>query len=171
MKKIGLMILLTIFTSVVLVTTGYTASEHEQGKAVKGEKGRHACYQKAGVHRGGYIHTYIGMYKEHGKELGLSKEQIEKLQALDSECSNTCNKLSGEIEAIESEIDAMVKNDAIDMKTIADKIKAVHELKGKLEVAHFELLSKAQAVFTPEQREKCRKLCVKKTGKEWPMIH
>ncbi|MBI3584869.1 MAG: hypothetical protein HY096_13115 [Nitrospinae bacterium] len=167
MKKI-LIVLVVMFVSTFFLTQVGNADHKEQ---TKGEKGKHACYEKAGIHRGGYIHAYIKMYKEHGKELGLSQEQIDKMAAIDKECDAACNKLSEEVEAAESVLDALVKSDVIDMKVVGEKIKEVHDLRGKLELAHFELLSKAQAILTPEQREKCRKLCEKKTGKEWPMVH
>ena len=169
MKKI-LIALLVMFVSAVFFNQTVNA-EQEHGKKHKGEKGKHACYEKAGIHRGGYIHAYIGMYKEHGKELSLSQEQVDKMAAIDKECDDACNKLGEEIEAAESALDALVKSDVIDMKVVGEKIKEVHDLRGKLELAHFELLSKAQAILTPEQREKCRKFCEKKTGNEWPMIH
>ena len=170
MKKRNWITLLAAIVSVVLVIQ---IGEADSGKHkhTHGEKGKHACYEKSGIHRGGYIHAYIGMYKEHGKELGLSQEQIDKMASIDKECDAACNKLSEEVEAAESALDALVKSDVIDMKVVGEKIKEVHDLRGKLEIAHFDLLSKAQAILTPEQREKCRKFCEKKTGKEWPMVH
>ncbi len=170
MKKRIWIVLLAMSVFAVFLSQTVNAGE-EHGKKHKGEKGKHACYEKAGIHRGGYIHAYIGMYKEHGKELGLSQEQIDKMAAIDKECDAACNKLSEEIVAAQSALDALVKNDVLDMKAVGEKIKEVHDLKGKLELSHFELLAKAQAILTPEQREKCRKFCEKKTGKEWPMVH
>ena len=169
MKKI----LIVLLAAIVSVVFGIQIGEADSGKHkhAHGEKGKHACYEKSGIHRGGYIHAYIGMYKEHGKELGLSQGQIDKMAAIDKECDAACNKLSEEVETAESALDALVKSDVIDMKVVGEKIKEVHDLRGKLELAHFELLSKAQAILTPEQREKCRKFCEKKTGKEWPMVH
>ena len=169
MKKI----LIVLLAAIVSVVFGIQIGEADSGKHkhAHGEKGKHACYEKSGIHRGGYIHAYIGMYKEHGKELGLSQEQIDKMAAIDKECDAACNKLSEEVETAESALDALVKSDVIDIKVVGEKIKEVHDLRGKLEIAHFELLSKAQAILTPEQREKCRKFCEKKTGKEWPMVH
>ena len=169
MKKI----LIVLLAAIVSVVFGIQIGEADSGKHkhAHGEKGKHACYEKSGIHRGGYIHAYIGMYKEHGKELGLSQGQIDKMAAIDKECVAACNKLSEEVETAESALDALVKSDVIDIKVVGEKIKEVHDLRGKLEIAHFELLSKAQAILTPEQREKCRKFCEKKTGKEWPMVH
>ena len=169
MKKI----LIVLLAAIVSVVFGIQIGEADSGKHkhAHGEKGKHACYERSGIHRGGYIHAYIGMYKEHGKELGLSQEQIDKMASIDKECDAACNKLSEEVEAAESALDALVKSDVIDMKVVGEKIKEVHDLRGKLEIAHFDLLSKAQAILTPEQREKCRKFCEKKTGKEWPMVH
>ena len=169
MKKI----LIVLLAAIVSVVFGIQIGEADSGKHkhAHGEKGKHACYEKSGIHRGGYIHAYIGMYKEHGKELGLSQEQIDKMAAIDKECDAACNKLSEEVETAESALDALVKSDVIDIKVVGEKIKEVHDLRGKLEIAHFDLLSKAQAILTPEQREKCRKFCEKKTGKEWPMVH
>ena len=169
MKKI----LIVLLAAIVSVVFGIQIGEADSGKHkhAHGEKGKHACYEKSGIHRGGYIHAYIGMYKEHGKELGLSQEQIDKMAAIDKECDAACNKLSEEVETAESALDALVKSDVIDMKVVGEKIKEVHDLRGKLEIAHFDLFSKAQAILTPEQREKCRKFCEKKTGKEWPMVH
>lgn len=167
MKKRNLIILLIV--SVLMFSLSQVVDAHE--KRGKSEKGKHACYEKSGIHRGGYIHAYIGMYKEHGKELGLSQEQIDKMAAIDKECDAACDKLSEEVEAAESALDVLVKSDVINMKAVGEKIREVHDLKGKLEIAHFDLLSKAQQVLTLEQREKCRKFCEKKTGKEWPMVH
>jgi Spy/CpxP family protein refolding chaperone len=169
MKKRNWIVLLSAIS--VLFWGQIGEADSGKHKHAHGEKRKHACYERSGIHRGGYIHAYIGMYKEHGKELGLSQEQIDKMAAIDKECDAACNKLSEEVESAESALDALVKGDVINMKVVSDKIKEVHDLRGKLEIAHFELLSKAQQILTPEQREKCRKFCEKKTGKEWPMIH
>lgn len=147
------------------------ASPAGAGAGEKSGKGLHACVAKKGVHRGGYIHSYLSMYKDHAKELGISAEQQEKLAALDAECTKSCDKLSEQITAIEGELDKLVKADTLDMNAVSAKVKEAHELKSKLELSHFEQLAKAQQVLTPEQREKCRSLCDVKKGKRKHMVH
>lgn len=147
------------------------ANQADAGAREKPGKGLHACVAKKGVHRGGYIHSYLSMYKDHAKELGLSAEQQEKLAALDAECTKSCDKLSEQIAAVESELDKLVKADTLDMSAVSAKVKEAHDLKSQLELGHFELLAKAQQILTSEQREKCRSLCDVKKGKQKHMVH
>ena len=55
MKKI----LIVLLAAIVSVVFGIQIGEADSGKHkhAHGEKGKHACYEKSGIHRGGYIHA------------------------------------------------------------------------------------------------------------------
>jgi Spy/CpxP family protein refolding chaperone len=137
---------------------------HRHGKG-------HLCGTMAGMHRGGYIHNYVSMYKKHSKELGLNQSQIAKLSAIDDECSKSCDSLSNEIAGEEESLNRLMQDETINIKAIKKKIKEIHNLRAKLEISHFERLGKVQKILSLEQRKKCKKMCNKKMDSGWPMIH
>ncbi|MDH3975303.1 MAG: hypothetical protein OEV42_13565 [Deltaproteobacteria bacterium] len=118
------------------------------------------CYEKKGMKRTRYMKSYITAFKNNKTTLGLSREQVDKLNEILKTCARTCLQLSSEIETAEKALEAVLTNidDMTDKKNIIKKVKEVYSLKAKLELAHFQLLGKADDLLSDEQKAKFRKI-------------
>jgi len=120
----------------------------------------HPCYKKEGMERSFYMRSYITGFRENKKLLTLSSEQLAGLDELINMSTATCLKIGEQIDSTERSLEAMISelDGTADKKIIIEKVKELYGLKAKMDLAHFQLLGKAESLLTDEQREKSRKI-------------
>jgi Spy/CpxP family protein refolding chaperone len=94
----------------------------------------------------------------HAKEIGLSADQLVSVKALQLDFDLVRITVDAEIMLTEREIAAMFDNDKVEQPAVEAKIHQSEAMRATLRVASFKALRKAQALLTPEQQEKSRKI-------------
>jgi len=94
----------------------------------------------------------------HAKEIGLSADQLVSVKALQLDFDLVRITANAEIMLTEREIVAMFDNDKVEQPAVEAKIHQSEAMRATLRVASFKALRKAQALLTPEQQEKSRKI-------------
>ena len=150
MKKrllIGIAAVLVLFAGPPLWADGPHGEAKEQGKGYGahggGMKGRHGG--------GGHFLRHLLM---HQKEIGLSEEQVGKIQALQLELDKTRIRTEAEIQLAERELHALIKDEKAELAAIEAKLKQGADLEVSLRLAAVKTRRDAMALLTPEQREK-----------------
>jgi len=118
------------------------------------------CYEKEGMQRASYIRSYISKFKDSASRISLSQNQLDQLDEILEISTGTCIKLSSDIELAEESLEELLSNmdEKSDKKLIIEKVKKVYSLKAKLELAHFQLLGKAEKLLTDEQKTKLKEI-------------
>jgi Spy/CpxP family protein refolding chaperone len=144
---IGIATMLAVFGGQPLWADEPKGEPMEQGKGYGeqggGMKGRH----------GGAGH-FLRHLLMHQKEIGLSEEQVGKINALQLELDKTRIRTEAEIQVAERELHALVRDDKADLAAIEAKLRQGADLEVGLRLAAVKTRRDAMALLTPEQREK-----------------
>jgi hypothetical protein len=90
----------------------------------------------------------------HGQELGLTPEQLQKLQELRTTFDKEAVARGAAIRAAESDLHALLEKDQLDLTAIEAKVKQISSLQGDLRFAGIKTLAAGEALLTPEQLQK-----------------
>lgn len=158
-------IIIGVLTASVIVGSGFPAAwaEKEYGEQEKAASGHGQGYEGYGR---GYGHGSVGHHGSaghfirgllhFGKEFGLTDEQISKLKAIRLDLDRTRIKAEADIMIAEREAEALIEDEKSDLAAIKAKIEQSESLEAALRVAAIKAKRDAQAVLTPEQREKIK---------------
>lgn len=91
-------------------------------------------------------------------ELSLNDGQVKKIQDIRSDLKRRCIKIEADYKLGEVALDELKENTAKNLKAIEKKYHDLASLKANREFAPVEALVKAEALLTPEQREKFSEL-------------
>jgi Spy/CpxP family protein refolding chaperone len=108
-----------------------------------GMKGRH----------GGAGH-FLRHLLMHQKEIGLSEDQVGRINTLQLELDKTRIRTEAEIQVAERELHEMIRDDKADLAAIESKLRQGAGLEVGLRFAAVKARREAMALLTPEQREK-----------------
>lgn len=98
----------------------------------------------------------ITIILSHGQELGLTLDQIQKLQALRTTFEREAVPRSVDIRAAEIALNALLEKDQWDLPGIEAKVKQIATLQGDLRVARIKTLAAGRALLTLEQLQKLK---------------
>ncbi len=98
----------------------------------------------------------ITIILSHGQELGLTPDQIQKLQALRTTFEREAVPRSVDIRSAETALSALLERDQWDLPAIEAKVKQIASLQGDLRVARIKTLAAGRALLTPEQLQTLR---------------
>lgn len=121
---------------------------HEKGYGDHGYR----THEMMGHH--GSTGHFLRHLLKHGKEIGLTDEQVAKLKTLQLELDKTRIKMEADILIAERELAAMVEDDKTDLGVIEAKLKQSEGMEASLRMAAIKAKRDAWALLTPEQREK-----------------
>lgn len=103
-------------------------------------------------------------YTAHAKQIGLSKEQVEKIRNLRLEFNKNRVKESADVEALKMDIMAELRQDAPDQAKINSLIDKKYSIKREMAKAAVQALLEIKGTLSPEQKEKAKELF--ETGKK-----
>jgi hypothetical protein len=95
--------------------------------------------------------TLMLSYRDY---LGLSAEQIKKLEQLRDSFQRQSIRNDADLRVIELDIAALVDNPTVDVPKIEAKIREAEKLRAELRIARIRVIEQAKAVLTAEQRKK-----------------
>ncbi len=93
---------------------------------------------------------------KHQKEIGLSDEQVKKLNAIDLDYDRARIKAEAGRDIVERELRALVEEENADLAAIETKVKQSGMLEAELRTGAYKARQEALAVLTSEQREKAK---------------
>jgi heavy-metal resistance protein len=95
--------------------------------------------------------TLMLSYRDY---LGLSAEQIKKLEQLRDSFQRQSIRNDADLRIIELDIAALVDNPTVDVAKVEAKIREAEKLRAELRIARIRVIEQAKAVLTAEQRKK-----------------
>ena len=91
---------------------------------------------------------------KHGKEIGLTSEQISKLKTMQLDLSRAQARAEADIKVATLELHALVEDEQADSVAIQAKVDQLKKAEGGLLFTAIRSSRDAMAILTPEQREK-----------------
>jgi protein CpxP len=118
----------------------------------------HGCGEEMMGHMGHYAHSadHLRHLLKHQKEIGLTEEQVKKLNAIELDFDRAGIKSEAEIHVAERELLALVEDEKTDLSALEAKVKQSEMLEVGLRMSAFKARRDALAVLTPEQLEKAK---------------
>jgi len=114
---------------------------HMQGSHDQGEQDEHGAY-------------YLRHLLKHGKEIGLSPEQISKLKAMQLDLNRTQARTEADIKIAKLELQAILEDEKAEFSMIQAKVDQLKKAEGALLLAAIKGKRDAMAMLTPDQRAK-----------------
>ena len=156
-------LLFSLLTMITASGLGMQPSLADSGhEYARGESPGHACCMErheGGMEmRGHHAHAadHLRHLLKHYKEIGLSDEQVKKLNAIDLDYDRARIKAQAERDVAERELRALVEEEKTDLSAIEAKVKQSEMLEVGLRMSAYKARQEALAVLTPEQREKAK---------------
>jgi Spy/CpxP family protein refolding chaperone len=100
----------------------------------------------------------ITIMLHHRSELGLSPEQVSRLEALRGEFSRDAIRRDADIRIAELDLAALLQQEPIDLAKVEPKVREVAQLRADLRIARLRAIEQGKAVLTPEQRTRLQTL-------------
>jgi Spy/CpxP family protein refolding chaperone len=95
---------------------------------------------------------------KHGKEIGLTSEQISKLKTMQLDLSRAQARGEADIKVATLELDALVEDEQADSAAIQAKVDQLKKAEGGLLFTAIRSTRAAMAILSPEQREKAHEM-------------
>lgn len=112
----------------------------------------------AGRHMGYLTRRPIALMREQKETLGLTPDQVSRLEALRSRFQDTATAKLPEIGMSESEFHAALTGGTTDASRAEAAVRAIAASQADLEVLWLRTISQAERILTAEEREKLRGL-------------
>lgn len=96
----------------------------------------------------------ITLALQHKDQLGLSAEQVQRLEALRSDFQKEAIRRSADIQVAELELGELLRQDPVDLAKAEVALKKLEGLRTELRLARLKAIEQGKAVLTPEQRQK-----------------
>jgi Spy/CpxP family protein refolding chaperone len=94
----------------------------------------------------------ITIMLHHRSELGLSPEQVSRLETLRGEFSREAIRRDAEIRIAELDLATLLEQEPMDLAKVEPKVREVSQLRDDLRIARLRAIEQGKAVLTPEQR-------------------
>jgi Spy/CpxP family protein refolding chaperone len=94
----------------------------------------------------------ITIMLRHRSELGLSPEQVGRLETLRGEFTREAIRRDADIRIAELDLAALLEQDPLDLVKVETKVREVAQLRADLRIARLRTIEQGKAVLTPEQR-------------------
>jgi Spy/CpxP family protein refolding chaperone len=88
----------------------------------------------------------------HRSELGLSPEQVTRLEALRGEFAREAIRRDADIRIAEVDLAALLDQEPADMAKVETKVREVAQLRAELRIARLRTIEQGKTLLTPEQR-------------------
>jgi Spy/CpxP family protein refolding chaperone len=97
--------------------------------------------------------------------LGLSAEQVKKLEQLRDQFQRQSIRTDADLRIIELDIAALLDSSTIDVAKVEAKIREAEKLRAELRIARVRAIEQAKAVLTSEQRKKFFEMVDSRAGR------
>jgi uncharacterized membrane protein len=107
--------------------------------------------------------TLILSYKDY---LGLSAEQVKKLEQLRDNFQRQSIRNDADVRIIELDIATLLDSPTVDVVKVEAKIREAEKLRAELRIARVRAIEQAKAVLTSEQRKKFLEMVDSRSGRQ-----
>jgi Spy/CpxP family protein refolding chaperone len=94
----------------------------------------------------------ITIMLHHRSELGLSPEQVGRLETLRGDFTREAIRRDADIRIAELDLAALLEQDPLDFPKVETKVRELAQLRADLRIARLRTIEQGKAVLTPEQR-------------------
>ena len=94
----------------------------------------------------------ISIMLHHRAELGLSADQVSRLETLRSDFTREAIRRGAEIRIAELDLGTLLEQEPVDMTKVEAKVREVGQLRADLRIARLRAVEQSKAVLSPEQR-------------------
>ena len=94
----------------------------------------------------------ITIMLHHRSELGLSPEQVGRLETLRGDFTREAIRRDADIRIAELDLAALLEQDPLDLAKVETKVREVAQLRADFRIARLRAIEQGKAVLTPEQR-------------------
>src|SRR5262245_36327524 len=94
----------------------------------------------------------ITIMLHHRAELGLSADQVSRLETLRDDFTREAIRRGADIRIAELDLAALLEKDPVDLTKVETKVREVAQLRADLRIARLRTVEQGKAVLTPEQR-------------------
>ena len=94
----------------------------------------------------------ISIMLHHRTELGLSADQVSRLETLRSDFTREAIRRGAEIRIAELDLGTLLEQEPVDMTKVEAKVREVGQLRADLRIARLRAVEQSKAVLSPEQR-------------------
>ncbi len=101
-------------------------------------------------------------------KLGLSQEQVGKLESLRSTYQERAIKNIKELRNLEVELDKFLTQEPLDLSGIEAKVKRIEALRSEMRLSRIKTIEEGKATLTLDQRKKLQELFSKAMGEDCP---
>jgi Spy/CpxP family protein refolding chaperone len=106
--------------------------------------------------------TQILSYRDY---LGLSAEQVKKLEQLRDTFQRQSIRTDADVRIIELDIAALLDSPTVDVAKVEAKIREAEKLRADLRIARVRIIEQAKSVLTAEQRKKFLETAESRSGR------
>jgi Spy/CpxP family protein refolding chaperone len=100
----------------------------------------------------------ISQLLRNREKLGLSDEQVSKLEQIRSDFEKETIRNEADIRVAEIDLNNLLQASSADMGKVEAKIREVERLRGDLRIARIRAIEKGKALLSPDQRKKFQDL-------------
>ena len=100
----------------------------------------------------------ITIMLHHRTELGLSADQVSRLETLRGDFSREAIRRDADIRIAELDLNLLLEQDPMDLAKVETKMREVAQLRADLRIARLRAVEGGKAVLTPEQRTRLQTL-------------
>jgi Spy/CpxP family protein refolding chaperone len=94
----------------------------------------------------------ITIMLHHRTELGLSADQVSRLETLRGDFTREAIRRDADIRIAELDLASLLEQDSPDLSKVEAKVREVAQLRADLRIARLRAIEQGKAVLTPEQR-------------------
>jgi Spy/CpxP family protein refolding chaperone len=94
----------------------------------------------------------ITIMLHHRTELGLSPDQVSRLETLRGDFAREAIRRGADIRIAELDLASLLEQDPVNLAKIESKVREVAQLRAELRIARLRAVEQGKAVLTPEQR-------------------
>jgi Spy/CpxP family protein refolding chaperone len=94
----------------------------------------------------------ITIMLHHRAELGLSADQVTRLETLRGDFTREAIRRGADIRIAELDLASLLEQDPVDLAKVETKVREVSQLRADLRISRLRTLEQGKAVLTPEQR-------------------
>jgi Spy/CpxP family protein refolding chaperone len=96
----------------------------------------------------------ITIMLHHRTELGLTPEQVSRLEALRGEFAREAIRREADLRIAELDLAGLLAQEPLEMARVEAKVREAAQLQADLRIARLRTLEQGKAILTPEQRAK-----------------
>jgi Spy/CpxP family protein refolding chaperone len=100
----------------------------------------------------------ITIMLHHRSELGLTPEQVTRLEALRGEFSREAIRRTADIRIGELDLATLLEQEPTDLSKVETKVREVAQLRADLRIARLRAIEQGKATLTPDQRTRLQTL-------------